>query len=32
MDINATLNWGAITAKWTGTYSVTSPAGLNVES
>jgi hypothetical protein len=29
MDINAVLNCG-ITAKWTGTYVVTSPAGLGV--
>jgi hypothetical protein len=32
MDINATLNCGLITAKWTGTYSVTSPEGLGVVS
>jgi hypothetical protein len=32
MDISAVLNCGAITAKWTGTYTVTSPSGLGVES
>jgi hypothetical protein len=32
MDISATLNCGAITAKWTGTYTVTSPTGLGVTS
>jgi hypothetical protein len=32
MDINAALNCGSITAKWTGTYTVTSPTGLGVTS
>jgi hypothetical protein len=32
MDINAALNCGSITAKWTGTYTVTSPVGLGVTS
>jgi hypothetical protein len=32
MDINASLNCGAITAKWTATYTVTTPTGLGVES
>jgi hypothetical protein len=32
MDINASLNCGAITGKWTGTYTVTSPAGLGAEA
>lgn len=32
MDINAALNCGAITAKWTATYTVTTPTGLDVES
>ncbi|HET9152707.1 MAG TPA: hypothetical protein VFN85_01165 [Solirubrobacterales bacterium] len=32
MDINAGLNCGAITAKWKGTYTVTSPTGLGVTS
>jgi hypothetical protein len=31
MTINASLNCGSITAKWTGTYTVTSPLGLGVE-
>jgi hypothetical protein len=30
MDISATLNCGAITAFWSGTYTVTSPTGLGV--
>lgn len=30
MDISATMNCGAITAIWSGTYSVTSPEGLGV--
>jgi hypothetical protein len=30
MDISASLNCGAITGKWTGTYTVTSPEGLGV--
>jgi hypothetical protein len=30
MDINAVLSCGAITAKWSGTYTVTSPTGLGV--
>jgi hypothetical protein len=32
MDISASLNCGSITAKWTGTYTVTSPTGLGVTS
>jgi hypothetical protein len=32
LDVNATLNCGIITAKWTGTYSITSPEGLGVTS
>jgi hypothetical protein len=32
MDISAALNCGSITAKWTGTYVVTSPEGLGVVS
>jgi hypothetical protein len=32
MDINATLNCGSITARWTATYTVTTPEGLDVES
>jgi hypothetical protein len=30
MDVNAVLACGAIDAKWTGTYTVTSPEGLGV--
>jgi hypothetical protein len=30
MDIEAVLNCGAITAKWKGSYNVTSPEGLGV--
>jgi hypothetical protein len=33
IDINAAVNCGILgTASWTGTYSVTSPSGLGVES
>jgi hypothetical protein len=30
IDINAVINCGSIDAKWTGTYTVTSPEGLGV--
>lgn len=32
LHLAATLNCGSITAKWTGTYTVTSPEGLGVTS
>lgn len=32
LDINAVLNCGVVTARWTGTYTVTSPTGLGVTS
>jgi hypothetical protein len=32
MDINAALNCGTITAKWTGTYTITSPTGFGITS
>jgi hypothetical protein len=32
IDVSAALNCGAITAKLTATYTVTSPAGLGVRS
>jgi hypothetical protein len=32
MAVNASLNCGLITAKWTATYTVTTPTGLGVTS
>jgi hypothetical protein len=32
LDVNAVLNCGAVTLKWSGTYIVTSPSGLGVTS
>jgi hypothetical protein len=32
LAVNASLNCGAITAKWTATYTVTTPTGLGVTS
>jgi hypothetical protein len=32
MDISAVLNCGFITAKWSGSYSVTSPIGPGAEA